>query len=136
MEYLQIAETGGLPRIDNLAPFKAVLAIEDPVSRERQRQICEWLVGMGGMYVMICGSDCESWQQSIRDANLERIPLEQIRPEQFVMITVHLHEPLRSVFRHAKKYARHTDLELQNIVTVHISRQNREIDYHNQFNKR
>ena len=136
MEYIQLGENSILPQIDNLAPFKAVLAIEDPVSRERQRQVSEWLVEMGGMYVMICGSDCESWQQSIRKANLERIPLEQIRPEQFVMLTVHMHEPLRSVFRHAKKYARHTDVELHNIVTVHISQQNREVDYHSQFNKR
>ena len=136
MEYIQIGENGGLPQISNLAPFKAVLAIEDTVSRERRQQVSDWLVGMGCMYVMICGSDCESWQQSIRDANLERIPLERIRPEQFVMITVHLHERLRSVFRHAKKYARHTEVELRSIVTVHVSRQNREVDYHNQFNKR
>ena len=136
MEYIRLGEQGALPPIGNLAPFKAVLAIEDPVSGDRQRQVSEWLVEMGGMYVMICGANCDSWRDSIRRANLEQVPLEEIRPEQFVMITIHAHERLRSVFRHAKKYARHTDVDLHNIVTVHVSRQDREVDYHNQFNKR
>jgi len=136
MEYIQIGEHGVLPRIDQLAPFKAVLAVEDSVSRERRQQIADWLVAMGGLYVMICGSDCERWQDSIRQANLERVPLEIMQPRQFVMITVHLHEKLRSVFRHARKYARHSHVSIDNLLTIHIANRNRELEYHNLYNKR
>lgn len=136
MEYIQLSEHGALPGIANLAPFKAVLAVEDSVSHKRQHEIADWLVAMGGMYVIICGSDCESWQESIRRANLEQVPLEVMQPRQFVMITIHLHEKLRSVFRHARKYARHTDLEIDNLLTIHIANQNRELEYHNLFSKR
>ena len=136
MKYLQLSEQGELPQIGDLAPFKAVLAIEDPVSPERQRQLSEWLVDMGGIYVMICGSDCDGWQESIRSANLERVPLERMRAEEFVMITTHPHERLRAIFRYAKKFARHTHVETENLVTVHLSSRNREVEYHNLFAKR
>lgn len=136
MKYIQLGEHGHLPGISDFAPFRAVLAVEDSVSRERRQQVSRWLVAMGGVYVMICGSDCESWQDSIREANLERVPLDDMQPQQFVMITTHLHEKLRSVFRHAKKYARHTHVKTENIVTVHIAHRNRELEHHNLFNKR
>jgi hypothetical protein len=136
MEYIQLGEQGDLPGISAYAPFKAVLAIEDGVSRERQQQIARWLVEMGVAYAIICGSDCESWQDSIRQANLEQVPLENMQPEQFVMITAHPHERLRSVFHQARKFARHTHVEIENILTIHVARRNREVEYHNLFNKR
>ena len=136
MEYIRLGEHGELPAISGLAPFKAVLAVEDIVSAERRRQVSRWLVEMGGVYVMICGSDCNSWQDSIREANLQQVPLEEMQPQQFVMITTHLHERLRSVFRHARKFARHTHVEAENILTVHVANRNREVEYHNLFNKR
>ena len=136
MEYILLGENGPLPDIENLAPFKAVLAVEDSVTDARRCAISDWLVEMGGMYVMICGADCDCWQDSVRSANLARYPLDEIEPGQFVMITLHRHERLRSVFLHARKYARHTDVDLERIVAVHVSRQNREIEYRNLFNKR
>ena len=136
MEYIQVREYGELPGIGQRAPFKAVLAVEDAVSRERQREVADWLVAMGGMYVMVCGQDCESWQQAIRQANLERVPLDDMQPQQFVMITMHMHEKLRAVFRYASKHARHTHLKLNNLLTVHVANQNRELEYQNLFGKR
>ena len=136
MQYIQLGEQGELPEITDLGPFKVVLAVEDSVSRERQRQISRWLVEKGCVYVMICGSDRDSWQDSIRAANLEKVNLEDMQPQQFVMITQHPHERLRSVFRHARKYAHHTHVDAANIVTVHIANRNREVEYHNLFNKR
>ena len=136
MEYVQLGEQGELPDISGFGPFKAVLAVEDIVSRERQRRISRWLVEMGCVYVMICGSDRDSWQDSIREANLEQVHLEDMQPEQFVMITTHPHERLRGVYRHARKFARHTHVEANNIVTVHVANRNREVEYHNLFDKR
>ncbi|HEY5738553.1 MAG TPA: hypothetical protein VIW27_02450 [Gammaproteobacteria bacterium] len=136
MEYIQVREYGELPEIGQRAPFKAVLAVENAVSRERQREVADWLVAMGGMYIMVCGQDCESWQHAIRHANLERVPLDDMQPQQFVMITMHMYEKLRGVFRYASKHARHTHLKLDNLLTVHIANQNRELEYQNLFGKR
>jgi len=136
MEYIQLREHGDLPEITHRAPFKAVLAVEDTVSRERQREISDWLVAMGGKYLMICGKDCESWQDAIRRANLEQVPIDDMQPQQFVMITMHAHEKLRGVFRYAKKHAKHTHVKLDNLLTVHVANRNREVEYHNLFARR
>ena len=61
---------------------------------------------------------------------------ESMQAENFVMITMHPHAPLRAVFRYAKKFARHTHVETDTLVTVHLSRQNREVEYHNLFARR
>ncbi len=129
MHYFQLSAISDLPAIGQYAPFKAVLAIEDAVSRERREEISRWLVENGGKYVMVCGEDCEIWNESIRQANLEQVGLEEMEPEEFVMITTHRQEKLRSVFWHAKKHARHTHVKIQNTLTVHIGPQNRSVEY-------
>lgn len=135
MEYIQLSESSVLPGIGHLAPFKTVLAIEHPVSRIRQHEIATWLVEMGCKYVMICGENCQDWEAHIRRANLNQVSLENMVPEEFVMITTHAREGLRSVFWHAKKHARHTHVEMENIVTVHIGNQGRSVEYLSIFTK-
>lgn len=135
MEYIQLTESNVLPAIKNLAPFKAVLAIEDPVSRTRQHEISTWLVEMGSKYVMICGESCQEWEEKIRRVNLSQVSIEDMTPEEFVMITTHAGEGLRSVFWHAKKHAHHTHVKIENIVTVHIANRNRSVEYLSIFQK-
>jgi len=135
MEYIQLTENSLLPEIGHLAPFKTILAIEDRVSPERQKQVSDWLVGAGGLCIMVCGTDCQSWQDSLRQANLDQVDIEVMKPEEFVMITTHEHERLRNTFWHAKKVARHTHVDIRNILTVHIAAQNRSVEYHSIFDK-
>jgi len=135
MEYFQLTEHNDLPGIGQFAPFKVVLAIGDTVSRSRQNEISNWLVEMGGKYVMICGSDCKSWEQSIRQANLGQVDIEDMGPREFVMITTHEHERLRNVFWHAKKHARHTHIKLNNMLAIHIGNRNRSVEYLSMFEK-
>ena len=135
MEYFQLTEQNDLPGIGHLAPFKVVLAIEDTVDRSRQNEVSNWLVEMGGKYVMICGSHCKSWEESIRQANLDQVDIENMGPQEFVMITTHEHERLRNVFWHAKKHARHTHVKFNNILTIHIGSQNRSVEYLAMFEK-
>ena len=135
MEYIHLVENKGLPEIRQFAPFKTVLAVEDAVEAARQAEISNWLVEMGGKYVMICGEDCDSWAESIRQANLQRVNIDDMQAEDFVMITVHSDERLRQVFWHAKKHARHTHVKIQHILVIHIGQQNRSIDYLAMFDK-
>ena len=135
MEYFQLTEQNDLPGIAQLAPFKVVLAIEDTVSDARQNQISIWLVEAGGRYVMICGKDCKSWEQSIRQANLEQVDLEDMEPRDFVMITTHENERLRNVFWHARKHARHSHVKFNSTLTIHIGSRNRSVEYLSMFEK-
>ncbi len=129
MEYFQLSEHNDLPDIGHFAPFKVVLAIEDTVSSARQHEVSNWLIKMGGKYVMICGSNCASWEESIRQANLDQVDIEHMKPQEFVMITTHQHERLRNVFWHAKKHARHSHVKFSDILTIHIGNQNRSVEY-------
>ena len=129
MEYIQLNADNDLPDVGHLAPFKAIIALEDPVNADRQHEICEWLINAGCKYVMICGQGSDSWQQKLREINLSLIDLDDMKPEEFVMITTHERERLRSVFWHAKKHAHHSHVKMTNMVTVHISNQNRSTDY-------
>jgi hypothetical protein len=135
MEYFLLTEQNDLPAIGHLAPFKVVLAIEDTVDRSRQNEVSNWLVEMGCKYVMICGSDCKSWEQPIRQANLDQVDIDNMGPQEFVMITTHEHERLRNVLWHAKKHARHTHVKINNILTIHIGSQNRSVEYLAMFEK-
>jgi hypothetical protein len=135
MEYIQLTESNFLPDIRHLAPFKAVIAIEDSVSRARQREISTWLVESGGKYVMVCGESCQDWEETIRQANLSQVSIEDMTAEEFVVITTHAREGLRNVFWHAKKHAHHTHVKMINIVAVHIGNQNRSVEYLSIFQK-
>ena len=135
MEYIQVNQTSELPDISAFSPFKAVIAIEDQFSTARREQICHWLTQMGGLYMMICGEDIELWSASIRQANIDQNGIDSMTADKFVMITEHENERLRNVFWHAKKYARHTHAELENLVVIHVSNENRSVDYLSIFNK-
>jgi hypothetical protein len=135
MEYFRLTESNDLPEISHLAPFKVVLAIEDKVSHARQDEVSNWLVETGGKYVMICGDNCQSWEQSIRQANLAGVNIDEMKPEEFVMITTHAHDRLRNVFWHAKKHAHHPQVKFGNTITIHIANQNRSVEYLAMFSK-
>lgn len=135
MKYFLINEQGDLPNIGQYAPFKAVLAIEETVSESRQTEISNWLVEMGCKYVMLCGENCKSWESPIRQANLNKVDLEGMRPEDFVMITTHEHEKLRHVFWHAQKQAYHSHVKFDNILAIHLGSKNRSVEYFSIFDK-
>lgn len=135
MQYFQLGENGDLPAVAQFAPFKAVVAIEQSLGQGRREQISKWLVESGALYVMLSGVDCEAWRQSIRQANLEKVDLDEMQPEQFVMITMHGRERLRGVFWHAKKHARHSHVQIDNILVIHIGDTNRSLEYSALFGK-
>lgn len=135
MKYFQVTESSELPDIARFQPFKVVLAIEENVSPIRQHEISSWLVEAGASYVMVCGSDCENWQASIRRANIAVMDTDAMNPREFVMITTHEKEKLRHTYWYARKHARHTHVKIQNTLTVHIGSQNRSVEYHAIFDK-
>ena len=135
MKYIWLNEAGDLPDISQHSPFKVLLSVDMLVGRKCRQEISSWLVNMGAMHVTIRGEECFEWKNSIRQANLDRVSLEDMRPEQFVMITTHPHENLRSVFKQISKHARHTHVELDFTIIVHLSEQSSETDYRSIFSR-
>ena len=134
MKYIQLTINSEPPDISGCAPFKAILVIENQVSEQQKEQICEWLVNMGGLYIIICSSETQSWKNSIRQANLSQLDIKAMSPDNFVMISEHKDEQIRYVFWHAKKHAKHTHVNLINTVVVHVSDVNRGIAFSSIFN--
>ncbi|MCP4186820.1 MAG: hypothetical protein GY763_04360 [Gammaproteobacteria bacterium] len=135
MKYIWLTDATDLPDINHYAPFRVLLSVDEAVSTERQQQISTWLVDMGALHVTIRSEDCLSWKESIRQANLDRVKLDEMQPEQFVMIITHPFEGLRSVFRQLKKHARHTHLELDFTIIVHLASQSSDVEYHSIFSR-
>jgi len=135
MKYIRLTEANDLPDIEQFAPFKVLLSVDDPVSTERQKDISNWLVKMGALHVTVRGENCQAWKESIRQANVNLANLDDMLPEQFVMITTHQFEGLRSVFRQIKKYARHTHVDLKFTVIIHLSQIDGETEYLSIFSR-
>ena len=135
MHYIQITPEGALPDVSRHAPFMAVIAPEEKLEDARQAEIARWLVDSGARYVLVCGPSASRWKEAVRAANLAAFDIDSMQPEDFVMITAHAHESLRGIYWHAKKHARHTHHELKNLLTIHISLENRAAAYAAQHSK-
>ena len=84
---------------------------------------------------MVCGENCPGWEKAIRQANLDLFDIENMKPQEFVMITTHAHERLRNVFWHARKHERHTHVKFAEVLTSHLGKQNRAVEYLAIFDK-
>lgn len=135
MKYINIHRLTELPDLSGLAPFKAVLSIEEPVAEERQWEISTWLVEMGCRYVISRGEGCESWTASVRRANLEAFDIGGMNPSDFVMATDHRHESLKSVFWYAKKIAKHPEVDLGECVLLHLGGGDRSSEYQSIYHR-
>ena len=129
MRYVHIRHWTELPDISDCAPFKAIIVAESPVSRQRRAEISVWLVDMGCRYLMSCGEDCESWTDSVREANLAMFDIDSMAARDFVMTTSHPTEPMRWVLWFAKKMAKHPENKFKELVMLHLADQDRSTEY-------
>lgn len=119
--YLQIRPGGELPDISRLSPFIAVLAVDEIVDEMWRWEVSRWLVGAGCRYLLAWGKHCESWAESVDDANLEAFDYEDIPADKLVMTTWHEDEELEEVFWFAKNRARHPGLVLGTTIVLHVT---------------
>jgi hypothetical protein len=135
MRYINVNQEAELPDISRFAPFKAVVAVEDRVGRDRQAEISAWLVEMGCRYVMSCGDDCDSWSETVRNANLKGMTIGDLEARDFVMVTAHPREPLKTVFWFAKNAARHPEVAFREFLVIHLAETGRAGEYEAVFQK-
>lgn|SRR5579871_288882 len=138
LDYQRVENSGELPNIGHLKPFKAVVIIELQVSEERQREISTWLVGSGCLYMLAWGEGCSSWDDSVDVANLERFDFGDIPDEEFVMTTWHETESLKDVFSFAHYWALAYDrnIELGNVLLLHLGNTDRSEEFKKLFEER
>lgn len=86
------------PRLDEAAPFKAVVVIDAEVTPEWRGQVSDWLVRCGCRYIMAWGKDCSAWDSSVDEANLMKFDYEEIPEDDVVMTTWHAEEPFEEAF--------------------------------------
>lgn len=127
--YLQLRPEGELPQLDRLAPFIAVLAVDEIVPEMWQWEVSRWLVASGCRYLLAWGKNCDSWAESVDDANLEAFDYEDIPADKVVMTTTHEDEELEEVFWFAKNRARHPALALGTTVVLHIAERGRRDEF-------
>jgi hypothetical protein len=124
--YLHLEPGSTLPDITN-EPTRVVVIVEAEVSPEWQRLVSDWIVRSGGLYMMAWGIESSSWDDSVDWANMDKYGEEPIPEVGFVVTTWHDDEPLEEVFWFSKNVARHTIVDLQRTMLLHIStRENRD----------
>ena len=118
--YLHLTAGASLPQLKSERNYKAVVMIEDEVTKEWQWEVSQWLVKTGCLYMMAWGRDCSSWDDSVDYANIEDCNYEGIPDEKFIMTTWHDDEPLAEVLGFAKESARHGHVDLDSTLIIHI----------------
>jgi hypothetical protein len=120
LEYLHLPPDCPPPQLRG-APFRAVVVIEAQVTPEWRASISKWLVESGCLYMMAWGTDCSLWDDSVDYANLDKLECGDIPDDSFVMTTWHPSEPLEEVFWFCEYTARHSTVDLDRKILIHIS---------------
>ncbi len=132
--YVQITSESKVPEISSLAPFKAIVAIDDETIGDlRRAEMSEWLVESGCLYMMAWGAQCSDWDDSVDTANLEAHDFGEIPDKDFVMTTWHESEPLREVFEFSKLSASHPTERLGHTVLLHLAKVSKEEEFRREY---
>ena len=119
--YLHLRPEQALPRIPCLAPFRALIVLDAPCTKEWRELVSQWLVDWGCLYAMTWGENSTEWDTSIDIANIEKFDFEEVPEDDFVMTTLHDDEPLSETMWFAKNNAYHPTVQLRDTLILHIA---------------
>lgn len=119
--YLQLRPHDALPDLTELAPFMAVVVIDDDSDEMWRWEVARWLVDSGCRYMLAWGKECESWREAVDDAALEAVDYDDVPPEQAVLATAHEEEELDEVFWFARHRASHPALRFNTALILHVA---------------
>lgn len=125
--YLHLRPEQAPPEMSS-RPFRAVIVADVTVEETWRSRITEWLVARGCLYAIAWGIDCEVWHDSVDWAVLNTFDFGDIPDDRFVMTTWHAEEPLSEAFWFAGNCASHPNVELEETIILHISREARPLD--------
>lgn len=119
--YLQLPPHAPLPDLTHLAPFMAIVVIDDDSDEMWRWDVARWLVTSGCRVLLAWGKECESWQEAVDDAALEAANYDDVEPEQAVIATAHGDDDLDELFWYARHRASHPALRLSTTVILHVA---------------
>ena len=122
--YLHLKPGDFPPRLEGVAPFKAVVVVDSEVTPEWRSQVSDWLVQSGCLYMMAWGQNCGEWDTSVDLANMAMFDYGEIPDDKFVMTTWHENESLQQTFWFSEMCAWDPYLELETYI-VHIAPESR-----------
>ena len=129
MNYFQVTSEASLPNIEQFRPLKACVIVEAIIEPKMQSTVSKWLVDSGCLYMMAWGKECSSWDDSVDHANLENFDYGEMPDDQAVMTTWHEKESLEDFFFFAKRTANHSDVQVDNLLIIHISDESKQEEF-------
>jgi hypothetical protein len=123
--YIRLTEGGPFPALSELSPFRAIVIAEETTSPKWRMSAAHWLVDQGCLYMMAWGCDCSLWDDDVDEANGETFNWGEIPDNKFVMTTWHEDEALDEVLWFAKFAANHPNVEISNVLILHICKTDR-----------
>lgn len=133
--YLRFQDGDSLPDIGYLRPFQAIVVIDLQSSSDWQYRVSKWLVESGCRFVLTWGKNCESWHDSVDWAHLKIIDFQVTDESEDVMTTWHDSEPLKEVFWFAKRHGHLPELELGNVLILHIGANDKRAEFEALYEK-
>ncbi|HEX9145535.1 MAG TPA: hypothetical protein VGA09_14775, partial [Candidatus Binatia bacterium] len=82
--YIHLDPESTLPEITK-EPTRVVVIVEAKVSPEWQSLVSDWIVRIGGLYMMAWGRDCSTWDDSVDWANIDKYGDVPIPEDAFVV---------------------------------------------------
>lgn len=70
VEYFQIPSGGKFPDVSTFKPYRAVVIIDEAVTKEWRLQAADWIALSGCMYMLAWGPDCSLWDDYVDEANV------------------------------------------------------------------
>ncbi len=131
--FLHLKPGDALPRLDDVAPFKAVLVIECEATPEWQAEVSDWLVRSRCRYMMAWGVKSGYWELSVDRANTARFPDGEFPEYELVMTTSHQNELLQETFWYSEQCATHPSWKLNRTYIIQIALKGRAGDLLNTF---
>ena len=121
LKYLQICPQQALPDLGDLAPFKAILIVDEAMPETWHWEVCRWLAKTACRHAVIGGRECAGWAESLEDANMEAFDYEAIPDDRLLVTTAMEEEDMDEVFWFAKHRATHPAYALVDAVILHVS---------------
>jgi len=118
--------TSSFKNLEIISPFAAVVVIDAKVHSNWRKNVSDWLVEKGCLYMMAHGDECSLWDDSVDTANLEVYNGSKIPYHKFVTTTWHDNDSLEDVFYFAKECALPFSPHIKNIVIFDITEVSRE----------
>ena len=125
LEYVQISPGGEFPDVSEYKPYRAVVIIEDSVTKQWRIDAADWLCLSGCLYMLAWGDNCGLWDDYVDQSSVILEIDGSLPKDHFIITTWHEKETLEEVFEFSKEWANYPGVVIENTLLIHISQKNK-----------